>query len=77
MRLLFAGVAFVEAVHSAGRVNKLLLARKERMTFGTDFDVQIVFHCRAGLKIAAARADNRYLFVAGMNFGFHCFTSLY
>jgi hypothetical protein len=37
------GIASIESVDATGRINQFLLARKERVTCGTDFYVQIFF----------------------------------
>ena len=39
----FLGVLFVEALYTAGRVDKLLFARKKRMTFRADFEMDFRF----------------------------------
>jgi len=66
------GVFLGEALDAAGSIQELLLAGKERMAAGADFDVQpVAFDGRARLKIAAAGAVNGYRMVVGMNTGFH------
>lgn len=37
-----AGVAFVKSIYAAGGIDQLLLAGKERVALGTDFDVQLL-----------------------------------
>src|SRR5215204_3388845 len=71
-----SSIALVKAVNASGSVNQFLFPGKKRVTFRADFDMQIIFHCRAGLKSIAARADNRYFVVVWMYFRFHFFNGL-
>ena len=66
-----ACVLLAELVHAAARVDDLLLARIERMTRGTDFDLQIVTERRASLEDVAATARDGDFFVLRMDAGFH------
>src|SRR5687767_7450537 len=68
-----ASVTPVEAVNASGRIDKLLLTGKKRMALGTDFDVQLFTHRRAGLKGMTARASDVNFLIIRMYFLFHCF----
>ena len=70
------GITLVKAVNATGSVNQFLFARKERMTFRTNFDVQI-FSCRTGLEFISARTGDRNFVIIWMNSLFHCISSLH
>src|SRR6478672_9289527 len=70
-RSRLARVFLLEFFYAAGRVDDLLLARIERMALGAHFNVQVFAHGRARLELAAATADDVYLFVFGVNFCSH------
>jgi hypothetical protein len=66
-----------EALDAAGSVNELLLAGKERMAIGADFDVQsVAFNRGTRLKIVATSAVYGYGMIVGMNTGLHEISSL-
>jgi len=66
-----------EALDAAGSVNELLLAGKERMATGADFDVQsVAFNRGTRLKIMATSAVYGYGMIVGMNTGLHEISSL-
>ena len=67
------GVFFAEFVDAACGVDHLLLAGVEGVAARAYFEIQIVPHGRSGLEGVAAAAGDRYLFVLGMDRGFHCF----
>ncbi len=50
------GKLATEALHAAGRVDQLLLTRKERVAGSADFQHDIALVRRAGLKVVTARA---------------------
>lgn len=64
-------IAFVKSVNTSRRVNKLLLAGKERVAFGANFDVQLFAHCRACLKAVPAGARHGDVGVIRMYLLFH------
>src|SRR5438045_5413432 len=66
-RFRLLAVALVEAVDSARRVHKLLLAREERVALRADFDVYVALLRRARLERVAAGAVNRDVVVVRMN----------
>jgi hypothetical protein len=66
----FFRIALLETIDTAGRVNKLLLARKERMAFRANFDVKTFFG-RSRLNDLAAGANDRCFFVFWVNVLFH------
>src|SRR5262245_33660243 len=68
-------VFLAELVHSAGRVDDLLLARVERMAVRADFNLKIVSQSRLRLERVAAGAAHVDFFVLGMRIGFHRFLS--
>ena len=71
-----AGVTLVKAVNASGGVNELLFTRKERVTLGTNFDMELFTHRRAGLERMTARAGDVDLLIFRMYFLFHCSTVL-
>src|SRR5580765_8066377 len=68
---LFLGIAAVESVDAAGRINQLLLAGEERMAGRADFHVQVFLLGRPCFKTLAAGATYGYFFVFRVNSGFH------
>src|ERR1041384_3163608 len=68
-------VTTVEAVNAPGGVHQFLLACKERMTGGADFDVQVVLARRACLEGLAASAGDRDFVILWMGSFFHNFLS--
>ena len=69
----FLAVPFVKAIHASGGVYQLLLAGKERVASGADFDVQVALFRGTGLERLAAGAGNCDLDVFRMNSWFHYF----
>jgi hypothetical protein len=70
-RCFLLGVLAAEALHAAGRIHELLLARKEGMATGANFYVDIALVGRARGKAVATRAHDPDFVVAGMNSCFH------
>ncbi len=64
------GKALLEAFHAAGRVDKLLLAGKERVAAGANFKANAGFG-RARLERVSASANDRAFYVIGVNSCFH------
>ena len=64
-------VFLTEPLHTAGRVDQLLLAGEERVALGADFDVD---HGDRGARdeAVAARALHGCSLIGRMNPGFHC-----
>ena len=56
-----------EALHAAGRVDQLLLAREERVASRADFHVNVALVGRARLKGRSAGAHDANLGVIGVN----------
>lgn len=48
--LCSSGITAVEAINASCCVNQFLLARKERVAFRTNFNVQVLAHRRTGLE---------------------------
>src|ERR1044072_61557 len=71
-----AGVTLVKAIDASGSVNELLFARKERVTLGTNFDMEFFAHRRAGLKRMTESTSDVDLLIIRMYFLFHCSTVL-
>jgi hypothetical protein len=69
----FLAIALVEAIDASGGVDQLLLAGKERVASGADFDVQVALFGRARLERLAASAGNCDIDVFWMNSWFHFF----
>ena|SRR5258707_11155408 len=69
-------IAPVESIDAAGRIDQLLLARKERVAGRTDFHVQLALTRRTRLKSLAAGAGHGYFVILRMNSGFHFFLTL-
>jgi hypothetical protein len=67
----FLAVALVKAIYASCRINQFLFARKERVTCGADFNVQVALAGRACLERLAARAGNIDFDVFGVNSWFH------
>jgi hypothetical protein len=67
----FFAVTLVKAIDASRSIDQFLFARKERVASRTDFDVQVTFASRAGLKCFAARAGNSYFGVFGVYSWFH------
>ena len=61
----------LKAVNTAAGINQLLLARKEGMALGANFNTDILFG-GAGLNHFAARTTNRRLCIFRMDALFHC-----
>ena len=70
-------VTTIEAINAPCRVHKLLLARKERVTGGADFDVQVVLARRVCLEGLAAGAGDCDFVVLWMDSLLHNFLSAY
>ena len=70
----FLAVALVEAVDASCGIDQLLLAGKERVASGTNFDVQVTFLGRASLERLAARAGDGDINVFWVNSWFHLIT---
>ncbi len=70
-----ACVSTFEPVNTSGRIDQLLLAGKERVAVGTNFDVQVFLHRRTRLERMAAGTNNVYFLIVRMNFWFHNLTS--
>jgi hypothetical protein len=72
---LFHAVFLAELVHPAGGIDNLLLAGKERMAGGADFDTQVMGGGAAGLEAVATAAGYVHFDVIRMDIGFHWETS--
>ena len=70
----FLAVALVEAIDASCGIDQLLLAGKERVASGTNFDVQVTFFGRARLERLAARAGDGNINVFWVNSWFHLIT---
>jgi len=70
----FLAIALVEAVDASGGIDQLLLAGKERVASGTNFDVQVTFLGGARLERFAARAGDGNINVFWVNSWFHLIT---
>ena len=66
-----ASVPLVKAVNASGRIDQLLLARKERVACRANFYVKFLTHGRACLKNAAAGTRNCDLVVIRVYICFH------
>ena len=69
---LRGGIAAGEFLDSAGRIDKFLFSREERMARSANTDLQIAAR-GPGVVIRPAGAGNNGRFVTGMNLGFHIF----
>ena len=68
----FIGVLLLEALDAARGIDQLLLAGKERVAIGADFDADhFAFERGAGLKRIAAGAMHLHGMVIGMDSFFH------
>jgi len=70
----FLAVTLVEAVDASRGIDQLLLAGKERVASGTNFDVQVTFFGRARFERLAARAGDGNINVFWVNSWFHLIT---
>ena len=70
----FLAIALVEAIDASGGIDQLLLAGKERVASGTNFDVQVTFLGGASLERLAARAGDGDINVFWVNSWFHMIT---
>ena len=70
--MILHSVFLVETLDPSARLCSFLLARVERMTFGTDFHVDL-FLCGTDCKCIAAVTGNCCLLIFRMNSFFHCF----
>ena len=70
----FLAIALVEAIDASGGIDQLLLAGKERVASGTDFNVQVTFLGGASFEGLAARAGDGDIDVFWVNSWFHVIT---
>ena len=70
----FLAIALVEAIDASCGVDQLLLAGKERVASGADFNVQVALLGRARRERLAASAGNCDIDVFWMNSWFHLIT---
>ena len=70
----FLAIALVEANDASCGIDQLLLAGKERVASGTNFDVQVTFLGGASLERLAARAGDGNINVFWVNSWFHLIT---
>src|SRR5690349_1119037 len=70
----FLAVALVEAVDASCGIDQLLLAGKERVASGTNFNVQVTFFGGASLERLAARAGDGDINVFWVYSWFHMLT---
>ena len=70
----FLAIALVEAVDASCGIDQLLLAGKERVASGTNFNVQVTFLSGASLELLAARAGDGNINVFWVNSWFHLIT---
>ena len=70
----FLAIALVEAIDASGGIDQLLLAGKERVASGTNFNVQVTFLGGASFEGLAARAGDGDLDVFWVNSWFHLIT---
>ena len=68
---LFQAKLLVELVNTAACIDQLLLSRKERVTLGADFNLDILFG-RTSLDDLAACTSDSGLLVVWMDSFFHC-----
>ena len=68
--VLFQTVTLVETIHTTAGVHQLLFAGEERMTFGANFNLNVLDGGRSFNHIAARTGDGGGLIV-GMNILFH------
>ena len=62
---------FIEFIHTAAGIDKLLLAGIKGVTLGADFDLDVTL-CTAGLNDLAAGTPDSGLLVLGMDALLHC-----
>jgi hypothetical protein len=67
-------IPLVEAIDASCGIDQLLLAGKERVASGTNFDVQVTFLGGASLELLAARAGDGDINVFWVNSWFHLIT---
>ncbi len=67
----FFAIALVEAIDASCGIDQLLLAGKERVASGTNFNVQVTFLGGASLERLAARAGDGDINVFWVNSWFH------
>ena len=72
----FLSIALVEAIDASGGIDQLLLAGKERVASGTNFNVQVTFLGGASMECLAARAGDGDIDVFWVNSWFHLINSL-
>ena len=70
----FLAIALVEAIDASCGIDQLLLAGKERVASGTNFNVQVTFLGGASFKGLAARAGDGDINVFWVNSWFHVIT---
>jgi len=70
----FLAIALVEAIDASCGIDQLLLAGKERVASGTNFDVQVTFLGGASVERLAARAGDGNINVFWVNSWFHLIT---
>jgi hypothetical protein len=74
--VLFQAVALVEAIHAPASINQFLLARKEWVAFGTNFNLDVLTR-RTGNKRFAAGARDRTRVILGMYACLHLHSPLF
>lgn len=67
---LITGIFFLELLDSSRRIDKLLLAGKEGMTGGANFDAYLTLN-RAEFEFVPAGTNSRNLVILRMNIWFH------
>ena len=67
----FLAIALVEAIDASCGIDQLLLAGKERVASGTNFNVQVTFLGGASVERLAARAGDGNINVFWVNSWFH------
>ena len=70
----FLAIALVEAIDASCGIDQLLLAGKERVASGTNFNVQVTFLGGASVERLAARAGDGNINVFWVNSWFHVIT---
>jgi hypothetical protein len=70
----FLAIALIEAIDASCGIDQLLLAGKERVASGTNFNVQVTFLGGASLELLAARAGDGNINVFWVNSWFHLIT---
>jgi hypothetical protein len=74
--VLFQAIPLIEAIHAPARINQLLLARKERVAFGADFNLQVFARRTSGKRFAAGARD-RTRMILGMYAFLHLHSPLF